>query len=104
VWSKTSLLAILPATKGRNRQTSGRSESHFGCDTIRKYGFGIARTDFDLARRGSTREPVVGEHHVRVGEGKGNVRHRPVLVLADLKDSGGERAVLVPRQLSNLCP
>jgi hypothetical protein len=40
---------------------------------------------------------------VPVGEGKGNVRHRPVLVLADLKDSGGERIVLVPRQLSNLC-
>jgi hypothetical protein len=32
------------------------------------------------------------------------VGHRPVLVLADLKDSGGERVVLVPRQLSNLCP
>ena len=47
---------------------------------------------------------VGGEHHVRVGEGKGNVGHRPVLVLADLKDSGGERVVLVPRQLSNLCP
>ncbi len=45
---------------------------------------------------------VVGEHHV--GEGKGNVRHRPVLVLADLKDSGGERVVVVPCQLSNLCP
>jgi hypothetical protein len=45
---------------------------------------------------------VVGEHHVRVGEGKGNVRHRPVLVVADLKDSGGERLVVVPRQLSNL--
>jgi len=47
---------------------------------------------------------VVGEHHVRVGEGKGNVCHRPVLVLADLKDSGGERVVVVPRQVSNLCP
>jgi hypothetical protein len=34
---------------------------------------------------------VVGEHPCGVGEGKGNVRHRPVLVLADLKDSGGER-------------
>ena len=47
---------------------------------------------------------VVGEHYVRVGEGKGNVHHRPVLVLADLKDSGGELVVVVPRQLSNLCP
>jgi len=47
---------------------------------------------------------VVGEHHVRVGEGKGNVRYRPVLVLADLKDSGSERVVVGPRQLSNLCP
>jgi hypothetical protein len=47
---------------------------------------------------------VVGEHHLRVVEGKGNVRHRPVFVRADLKDSGGEWVVVVPRQLSNLCP
>src|SRR5258708_29459245 len=36
---------------------------------------------------------VVGDH-VGVGEDEGNVRHRPVLVLADLKDSGGELVVL----------
>ena len=38
---------------------------------------------------------VVGEHHVRVGEGKGNLRHRPVVVLADLKDSGPLRSLFV---------
>jgi|HubBroStandDraft_6_1064221.scaffolds.fasta_scaffold826650_1 hypothetical protein len=46
----------------------------------------------------------VGEHHGRVGEGKGNVRHRPLLVLADLKDSGGERVVVVPRQTLESLP